>query len=127
MAEDAKTAGRTTSRGIADDLRAEIDAGVYSPGERVPSYRALMARYGVALNTAQAAVLLLEKDGYVLTRDRRGAYVVERDARKPAEVELHELRRELGDLRQDIRSTRDAVTALEHRVTAIVDRLGGRG
>jgi DNA-binding GntR family transcriptional regulator len=124
--DDARTAaGKATSRGIADELRAEIDTGAYAAGERLPSYRALMARFGVALNTAQAAVQLLEKDGYVLTRDRRGAYVVEREERKPAEVELHELRRELGDLRQDIRSTRDAVTALEHRVTAIVDRLGG--
>lgn len=115
------------SQAIADELRREIDDGQYPVGERLPSYRALVARFGVAVNTAQVAVQLLEKDGYVITESRRGAFVVERSARKPAEIRLRDLRRELGDLRTEIRQARDAVAGLERRVSGIVDRIDGGG
>lgn len=114
---------RPASRRIADELRAEIESGGYAVGDRLPSYRDLMARYGVAVNTAQAAVRLLEQEGYAVTKDRSGSHVIERGTKAPAEVQLRELRRELGDLRDQIRDTGGVMSELEQRVTAIVDRL----
>jgi DNA-binding GntR family transcriptional regulator len=114
------------SRSIADELRADIETGAYAVGDRLPSYRALMARFGVAVNTAQAAVQLLEQDGYVTTQDRRGAFVIERPAKRSPDRKLRDLRRELTDLRGQVRQARDAVAQIEQRLAAMVERLGGR-
>lgn len=114
------------SRSIADELRREIEAGAYAVGDRLPSYRVLMARFGVAVNTAQAAVQQLEQDGYVTTQDRRGAFVIDRPAKRSPDRKLRDLRRELTDLKGEIRQARDAVAEIEQRVAGIVERLSGR-
>ncbi len=115
---------RPASRRVADLLRSEIEAGKYPIGARLPSYRELMAQHGIALNTAQAAIRILEQEGRVVTKRGRGAYVVERPSPPSAEVQLQELRTELSDLRDQLRQAGSAFTELEQRVAALVDRLG---
>ncbi|WP_326829320.1 GntR family transcriptional regulator [Streptosporangium sp. NBC_01810] len=65
------------SRQIADDLRAEIDAGRLPPGAKLPPLRDLAERYGVTRNTANKALGLLQMEGLVVTRHGSGAYVRE--------------------------------------------------
>lgn len=83
---------------IADDLRNEINEGVFSPGEKLPSSRTLAERYGVTQNTATAAVKVLEGEGLVEIKDRSGARVRSKPAllRLGAERYSNRLREETG-------------------------------
>ena len=53
------------SRRIAADLRAAIEAGELTAGQKLPSERDLAAQYGTARNTAREAIRLLETAGLV--------------------------------------------------------------
>jgi len=58
-------------RQIADELRQRIVGGELQPGDKVPSENALAAEYGVAAETARAALSVLAAEG--LTEARRGS------------------------------------------------------
>ena len=72
---------RNPSKQLADVLRAEIEAGSYPPGSKIPSYRQLRDAHHVALNTAQAAIRLLAAEGLVEIRPAQGVYVREHRGR----------------------------------------------
>lgn len=59
-------------RQIAEDLRAEIEAGVYDD-KKLPSESEIGARFGVARGTARDALAVLHAEG--LTEARRGSGV----------------------------------------------------
>ncbi len=63
------------SRRIADEFAAKIDSGELAPGARLPSERTLVADYGVARNTVQAAMRLLAEGGMVVREHGRGVFV----------------------------------------------------
>lgn len=63
------------ARQIADALAAEISAGTLAPGERLPSETTLVQRFGVAKQTARAAVALLRRDGLAYSLPGRGSFV----------------------------------------------------
>ncbi|RJL22594.1 TetR/AcrR family transcriptional regulator C-terminal domain-containing protein [Bailinhaonella thermotolerans] len=50
---------------IAGDIRRRIEAGELRPGDRVPSTRQIIQRYGVAMATATKALAALRQDGLV--------------------------------------------------------------
>jgi DNA-binding GntR family transcriptional regulator len=118
---------RHASRKIAGLLRAEIEreGTEYPPGTRLPSYRLLMSRYGVAQNTAQKAVQLLQAEGLVEIRAQSGAYV--RDpvtAQTPGE---RHLRADLADLHEQLgRAKRELATA-EEVVAGLLESLPAEG
>lgn len=57
---------------------AELVASELSPGERLPSERQLLARFGVSRATVRHAIAALERDGVVERRHGSGTYVAER-------------------------------------------------
>lgn len=65
---------------LADTLAERIQKGLYQPGERLPSVRALSAEHGVSLGTVQQAYRQLEDAGLAAPRAKSGFYV--RSARK---------------------------------------------
>lgn len=65
------------SRRIAEVLRAAIKAGHLTPGEKLPSERALAQEYGAARNTAREAIRLLAEEGLVTARHGSGVFVRE--------------------------------------------------
>src|ERR1039458_95828 len=69
-------------RQIADDLRARMEAGEYPPDSQLPSKSELMAHYGVALATVNAAIGVLRDEGRRETEQGRGTF-----AREPHEPE----------------------------------------
>ena len=77
-------------RQIADQLRQAIDAGVYQPGEMLPSLRAMAIEISVNPNTVQRAYEALEREGVVETRRGVGMFVsaVNRDHLNAAEQRL---------------------------------------
>ena len=67
-------------------LKEGIETGVYAPGTKLPSERALMEQQGISRTTIRSALELLEKDGYVVKRPGFGCVVnvhnVEDETRK---------------------------------------------
>lgn len=76
---------------VADDLRARMEAGEYPPDSRLPSKAELMAHYGVALATLNAAIGVLRAEGRIETEQGKGTF-----ARKPREAEPSPEYRELA-------------------------------
>lgn len=60
---------------IADDLAAQIRAGVLAAGESVPSETTLMERYGVASGTVRKAIAELRVAQLVETHHGKGSFV----------------------------------------------------
>jgi GntR family transcriptional regulator len=60
---------------IADRLRDQISAGVYGPGERLPSEPDLVEEYQASRNTVRLAIALLTNQGLVVTRQGLGTFV----------------------------------------------------
>lgn len=66
---------------IADDIRRAIAAGVYQPGEPIPSIRATSLKLSVNPNTVQRAYERLERDGLVQVRKGLGLFVTDKGTR----------------------------------------------
>ncbi|WP_421580235.1 PLP-dependent aminotransferase family protein [Shinella sp. M31] len=64
-----------TARGIYLGLREQIATGVYAPGDRLPSTRALAEELGVSRTTVTTAFDQLISEGYVLVRQGAKAVV----------------------------------------------------
>lgn len=63
---------------IANGLRAELVAGQFGPGEKLPTVRALAVDLGVHHNTVAEAYRRLADEGWLELRRHRGAIVRER-------------------------------------------------
>ena len=59
---------------LYERLKGQIIGGVYNPGQRLPSKRALADEAGVSIVTAQHALDLLCQEGYAVARERSGVY-----------------------------------------------------
>ncbi len=71
-------AGKTTLVArIGEELRQDLAAGKYSPGERLPTESELSSRFKVSRPTVRAALRKLETLGYVRTKHGVGSFVVE--------------------------------------------------
>lgn len=62
-------------RQLAAVLRAQIENGTYSPGDKLPSAGALAKEHGVSIDTAHAALNLLQQEGLVHRVQRVGSVV----------------------------------------------------
>ncbi|MDR3706739.1 MAG: GntR family transcriptional regulator [Capsulimonadaceae bacterium] len=69
----------STSKRIAERLREDFfDAGTLEPGDRMPSVRELVERYGYSRMSLVQALAMLEDDGLIDRRHGVGSFVVER-------------------------------------------------
>jgi GntR family transcriptional regulator len=69
-------------RQIADAMRHLLVNGALQPGDQVPTVRQLAMDLGVNFNTVAQAYRILEEEGWLDLKRRRGAVVLDR--RKPA-------------------------------------------
>lgn len=60
---------------LAEELAARIEQGLFRPGERLPSVRALSQEHGVSLSTVQQAYRQLEDQGLATPRPKSGYFV----------------------------------------------------
>ena len=60
---------------IADGFRAQINAGVLRPEEKLPSVRELAVQLSINPNTIQRAYRLLEAEGWIATVPGKGCFV----------------------------------------------------
>ncbi|MET8506911.1 PLP-dependent aminotransferase family protein [Streptomyces sp. NPDC004787] len=73
---------RSSVAELAESLKAELNR--YSPGEKLPSSRALVERYRVSPVTVTRALAQLAAEGLVVTRPGAGAYRAEARPATPA-------------------------------------------
>lgn len=69
-------------RDLADLLRQQITTGQLSPGQALPTERALRETYGLGKHTVREAIAALRHEGLVVTRRGYGAVVRESVARE---------------------------------------------
>lgn len=62
---------------LTQRLTEAIVAGIYAPGEKLPSVRELAVEAGVNPNTVQRALAELERDGLVFSQRTTGRFVTE--------------------------------------------------
>jgi GntR family transcriptional regulator len=62
---------------IAEEIRAAVAAGIYRPGEVLPSLRAMAVELQVNPNTVQRAYDELEREGLIYSQRGRGLFVSE--------------------------------------------------
>lgn len=69
---------------VADKVQAMVLNGTFSPGEKIPSLRALAGTLSVSVNTVREAYMLLESRGVVAARPQAGFFVA-----SPQELPRH--------------------------------------
>ena len=79
---------------LSEQIAAQIAAGVYSVGERLPSVRELAADAGVNPNTMQRAMADLENQGLVVT-NRTARRSVTQDMRAIEELRSKQAREQV--------------------------------
>jgi GntR family transcriptional regulator len=62
---------------LHDLLRESIAAGVWQPGDQLPGEHALCAAYGLSRSVVRQALGELEREGLIVRRRGKGAFVVE--------------------------------------------------
>lgn len=62
---------------VKDSLRRLMVTGVLSPGDKLPSVRALASQLSINPNTIRRAYAELEAEGYVLSVTGKGSFVAE--------------------------------------------------
>ncbi|WP_437616448.1 PLP-dependent aminotransferase family protein [Erwinia sp. V71] len=63
---------------LVHQIRAQIEAEVWQPGERLPSLREQVSLSGLSLMTVMHAYQVLESQGWILSRPQSGYYVAPR-------------------------------------------------
>lgn len=65
---------------LAESIQEAIAAGIFKPGERLPTHRELTKRFGVAIGTVTRAIDTLSRRGVVRGEIGRGTFVLEPQA-----------------------------------------------
>lgn len=61
---------------LYNDIKNKILTGVYETNEKLPSKRVMADKFGCSVITVENAYSILEDEGYIFTRERRGYYVM---------------------------------------------------
>lgn len=115
---------------IADDLRRQIKAGRYQPGDRLPSLPAMSAEYSSASETIRRALRKLHDEGLVATQSTRGTFVLRTPSASGPSPEIARLESalqatearltrhindEVAKLREELEYTQAQVMALDRQ------------
>ena len=84
---------------IRDQIVVGIAQGVLSPGEKLPTVRALADEAGVNMMTVSRAYQLLKQEGYITTDRRSGTVVSAREAQTVPEQTVGRLKLAVSELR----------------------------
>ena len=92
----------TTNQPIYDQIysqiKAQIIAGKLSPGEALPSIRALAKDLRVSVITTKRAYEELEKGGYVYTVPAKGSYVAQQNTQLVREAYLTQIEEHIHEI-----------------------------
>ncbi|MGZ3140563.1 GntR family transcriptional regulator [Lentzea chajnantorensis] len=98
---------------VVEALRADIEEGVFEPGERLPTHQQMVENFGVSVGTVKRALNELQGAGLVVSRQGQGAFVrTNSSAVGSPLVDLAEVRTVLADLRRRLEEVEEAVAKL---------------
>ncbi|CAN5739826.1 PLP-dependent aminotransferase family protein [soil metagenome] len=106
-------------RTLADHLSAEMSAGHYQPGDRLPSVRASAAKHAVSASTVIRCYRYLESVGLVEARSKSGMYVADWKARGPSRQLVNQLSRQPSGRASPPPVEYDQLMSLQHRMTQL--------
>jgi GntR family transcriptional regulator len=114
----ADWSGQPAYMQVADALRTEIRSGRINPGSQLPSYEALMRKYGVSITVVRNAVRELKTEGLVFTHQGKGAFV--RDPLpKPGKVPDDQRSEAFRTIMAEIRSLHDDLDRFDDRLSRL--------
>lgn len=97
---------------LRDQIVVGIAEGKLSPGEKLPTIRALADESGINMMTVSKAYQMLNNEGYIVTDRRKGTLInYRREGKAPKEETLKELRVIISEL-QLAGLTKDEVLTL---------------
>lgn len=97
---------------IADDLREQIRAGKYAPGDKLPTVRTLATEvYHVVPGTIRDALDVLRHEGIVESRSTRGTYVMSKPREPEPSPEFRALEEQVRQLKELMEQRLDEVEA----------------
>jgi DNA-binding GntR family transcriptional regulator len=99
-------------------LLGQIAAGVFRPGDRLPSEAQLCEHYGVSPMTVRRVINILADQGVVIAEQGRGTFV------KP--LELGTATFDLNTLQRLFREGQSTVQLLEARITSAAERTANK-
>ncbi len=99
-------------------LLGQIAAGIFRPGDRLPSESQLCERYGVSPMTLRRVINILADQGVVIAEQGRGTFV------KP--LELGTATFNLNTLQRLFREGHSTVKLLEARITSADERMAAK-
>ncbi len=73
---------------LASDIKRQIEAGIYRPGQRIPSVRQTSRQYELSITTVLQAYQVLEDQGWIEARPQSGYYVRSRGTMSAPEPAL---------------------------------------
>lgn len=76
---------------LYNDVKNKILSGQYPAGEKLPSKRVMADRRGYSLITVQKAYEMLEDEGYIIPKERKGYFVCEIDVIKPQRTNVEDI------------------------------------
>jgi len=112
---------------IADGVRAAVAAGLYRPGEALPSLRALAVDVQVNPNTVQRAYDALEREGLVYSQRGKGLFVAEQGTASAQTHTQRALRRALDEGVRAARAAGMSAEQLREIFEAAIDRTAQAG
>ena len=71
---------------VVETLRAQIDTGVYAPGDQLPGEETLAKQFGVSRVTLREALARLEREGIISRRHGAGSFIERTSGRISAEL-----------------------------------------
>ena len=89
------TGGQPIYEQIYSQLKAQIIAGVLTPGDALPSIRALAKELKISVITTKRAYAELEAEGFLYTVAGKGCFVAEKNLDLIREQQLRELENHL--------------------------------
>src|SRR5262249_11769467 len=111
---------------IADQIRAMLVAGEFSPGERLPTVRQVAVDLGVNHNTVAEAYRNLAEEGWLSLERGRGALVVSRSTPAPSPRARNAFAQRLRNLIAQVRAAGVSPQAIrsefEEAATALLGR-----
>lgn len=107
---------------ITEDLRSQIQAGKYGPGDRLPSNRAMSEQYGVAAETLRQALDVLRGEGLIATQSTRGTFVLRTHGERSSDGGASAKR--LEKLESEVAELREAFSRLQAQVMNLYQSTG---
>ncbi len=82
MLADARTNGVPLYQAVRQELRQDLDAGRWKPGDMLPTEAELARQFDVSTGTVRQAILALVREGLLTRRPGSGTFVARLDSRR---------------------------------------------